>query len=93
MDRLLQYGGEAAKEIGCKESREDELRCWRRLLDHSSFDRCYFVLSSGQLMGMNEITEKLTLEEKCQGEHAVVQRVTTAANLSRVPCGSDKECR
>uniref|UniRef100_A0A8C8K0T6 AP-3 complex subunit beta n=1 Tax=Oncorhynchus tshawytscha TaxID=74940 RepID=A0A8C8K0T6_ONCTS len=25
--------------------------------------------------------------------HAVVQRVTTAANLSRVPCGSDKECR
>ncbi|XP_055790852.1 AP-3 complex subunit beta-2 isoform X6 [Salvelinus fontinalis] len=49
--------------------------------------------SLGQLMGMNEITEKLTLEEKCQGEHAVVQRVTTAANLSRVPCGSDKECR
>ncbi|XP_064786603.1 AP-3 complex subunit beta-2 isoform X4 [Oncorhynchus masou masou] len=48
--------------------------------------------SLGQLMGMNEITEKLTLEEKCQGEHAVVQRVTTAANLSRVPCGSDKEC-
>uniref|UniRef100_A0A8C5E205 AP-3 complex subunit beta n=1 Tax=Gouania willdenowi TaxID=441366 RepID=A0A8C5E205_GOUWI len=26
-------------------------------------------------------------------EHAIVQRVTTAANLSRVPCGSDKECR
>ncbi|KAM9568883.1 AP-3 complex subunit beta-2 isoform 9-T9 [Salvelinus alpinus] len=48
--------------------------------------------SLGQLMGMNEITEKLILEEKCQGEHAVVQRVTTAANLSRVPCGSDKEC-
>ncbi|XP_021420711.2 AP-3 complex subunit beta-2 isoform X12 [Oncorhynchus mykiss] len=52
-----------------------------------------FKKEQGQLMGMNEITEKLTLEEKCQGEHAVVQRVTTAANLSRVPCGSDKECR
>uniref|UniRef100_A0A8C8JV92 AP-3 complex subunit beta n=1 Tax=Oncorhynchus tshawytscha TaxID=74940 RepID=A0A8C8JV92_ONCTS len=51
-----------------------------------------FKKEQGQLMGMNEITEKLTLEEKCQGEHAVVQRVTTAANLSRVPCGSDKEC-
>ncbi|XP_071182885.1 AP-3 complex subunit beta-2 isoform X10 [Salvelinus alpinus] len=52
-----------------------------------------FKKEQGQLMGMNEITEKLILEEKCQGEHAVVQRVTTAANLSRVPCGSDKECR
>ncbi|KAM9568885.1 AP-3 complex subunit beta-2 isoform 11-T11 [Salvelinus alpinus] len=51
-----------------------------------------FKKEQGQLMGMNEITEKLILEEKCQGEHAVVQRVTTAANLSRVPCGSDKEC-
>ncbi|XP_019896061.1 AP-3 complex subunit beta-2 isoform X4 [Esox lucius] len=49
--------------------------------------------SPGQLMGMNEITEKVTLGEKCHGEHAVIQRVTTAANLSRVPCGSDKECR
>ncbi|XP_012779860.2 AP-3 complex subunit beta-2 isoform X4 [Maylandia zebra] len=47
----------------------------------------------GQLMGMNEITEKLTLDVKCRNEHAIVQRVTTAANLSRVPCGSDKECR
>ncbi|KAM4733419.1 AP-3 complex subunit beta-2 isoform 2-T2 [Anableps anableps] len=47
----------------------------------------------GQLMGMNEITEKLTLDTKCRNEHAIVQRVTTAANLSRVPCGSDKECR
>ncbi|XP_054865189.1 AP-3 complex subunit beta-2 isoform X8 [Amphiprion ocellaris] len=46
----------------------------------------------GQLMGMNEITEKLTLDAKCRNEHAIVQRVTTAANLSRVPCGSDKEC-
>nr|XP_061780901.1 AP-3 complex subunit beta-2-like isoform X7 [Nerophis lumbriciformis] len=47
----------------------------------------------GQLMGMNEITEKLTLDEKCRNEHAIVQKVATAANLSRVPCGSDKECR
>ncbi|XP_057691826.1 AP-3 complex subunit beta-2 isoform X1 [Corythoichthys intestinalis] len=46
----------------------------------------------GQLMGMNEITEKLTLDAKCRNEHAIVQRVTGAANLSRVPCGSDKEC-
>ncbi|XP_059917494.1 AP-3 complex subunit beta-2 isoform X6 [Gadus macrocephalus] len=47
----------------------------------------------GQLMGMNEITEKMQLPERCQNEHAIVQRVTAAANLSRVPCGSDKECR
>ncbi|XP_061533855.1 AP-3 complex subunit beta-2 isoform X5 [Phycodurus eques] len=47
----------------------------------------------GQLMGMNEITERLTLDAKCRDEHVVVQRVTAAANLSRVPCGSDKECR
>ncbi|MEQ2213377.1 AP-3 complex subunit beta-2, partial [Xenoophorus captivus] len=46
-----------------------------------------------QLMGMNEITEKLTLDTKCRNEHVIVQRVTTAANLSRVPCGSDQECR
>ncbi|XP_067090649.1 AP-3 complex subunit beta-2 isoform X2 [Osmerus mordax] len=46
----------------------------------------------GQLMGMNEISEKLTLGERCQGEHTIVQRVTTAASLSRVPCGSDREC-
>ncbi|XP_059917489.1 AP-3 complex subunit beta-2 isoform X1 [Gadus macrocephalus] len=46
----------------------------------------------GQLMGMNEITEKMQLPERCQNEHAIVQRVTAAANLSRVPCGSDKEC-
>ncbi|XP_067356999.1 AP-3 complex subunit beta-2 isoform X10 [Channa argus] len=46
----------------------------------------------GQLMGMNEITEKLTLGAKCRNEHAIVQRVIAAANLSRVPCGSDKEC-
>uniref|UniRef100_A0A673AE37 AP-3 complex subunit beta n=1 Tax=Sphaeramia orbicularis TaxID=375764 RepID=A0A673AE37_9TELE len=50
-----------------------------------------FRKEQGQLMGMNEITEKLTLDAKCRNEHAIVQRVTTAANLSRVPCGSDKE--
>lgn len=44
-------------------------------------------------MGMNEIAEKLTLDAKCRNEHAIVQRVTAAANLSRVPCGSDRECR
>ncbi|XP_034031841.1 AP-3 complex subunit beta-2 isoform X4 [Thalassophryne amazonica] len=51
-----------------------------------------FKKEQGQLMGMNEITEKLTLDTKCRNEHALVQRVTTAANLGRVPCGSDKEC-
>nr|XP_015198941.1 PREDICTED: AP-3 complex subunit beta-2 [Lepisosteus oculatus] len=48
---------------------------------------------TGQLMGMNEITEKLTLGEKCRSDHVIVQRVTSAANLSRVPCGSEKEYR
>ncbi|CAL8260607.1 unnamed protein product [Merluccius merluccius] len=52
-----------------------------------------FKKEQGQLMGMNEITEKVKLVERCQNEHAIVQRVTAAANLSRVPCGSDKECR
>uniref|UniRef100_A0A8C5E0E2 AP-3 complex subunit beta n=1 Tax=Gouania willdenowi TaxID=441366 RepID=A0A8C5E0E2_GOUWI len=52
-----------------------------------------FKKEQSQLMGMNEISENLTLDAKCRNEHAIVQRVTTAANLSRVPCGSDKECR
>ncbi|XP_040927102.1 AP-3 complex subunit beta-2 isoform X10 [Betta splendens] len=52
-----------------------------------------FKKEQGQLMGMNEITEKLTLDATCRNEHTIVQRVTAAANLSRVPCGSDKECR
>ncbi|KAM9854112.1 AP-3 complex subunit beta-2 [Aulostomus maculatus] len=52
-----------------------------------------FKKEQGQLMGMNEITEKLTLDVQCRNEHVIVQRVTAAANLSRVPCGSDKECR
>ncbi|XP_055365875.1 AP-3 complex subunit beta-2 isoform X1 [Betta splendens] len=51
-----------------------------------------FKKEQGQLMGMNEITEKLTLDATCRNEHTIVQRVTAAANLSRVPCGSDKEC-
>ncbi|XP_037110722.1 AP-3 complex subunit beta-2 isoform X9 [Syngnathus acus] len=51
-----------------------------------------FKKEQGQLMGMNEITEKLTLGAKCRNEHTIVQKVTAAANLSRVPCGSDKEC-
>uniref|UniRef100_W5NCX5 AP-3 complex subunit beta n=1 Tax=Lepisosteus oculatus TaxID=7918 RepID=W5NCX5_LEPOC len=52
-----------------------------------------FKREQGQLMGMNEITEKLTLGEKCRSDHVIVQRVTSAANLSRVPCGSEKEYR
>ncbi|CAK6954450.1 AP-3 complex subunit beta-2 isoform X2 [Scomber scombrus] len=52
-----------------------------------------FKKEQGQLMGMNEITEKLTLDVKCRNEHTIVQKVTMAANLSRVPCGSDNECR
>uniref|UniRef100_A0ACB8E5H4 Uncharacterized protein n=1 Tax=Sphaerodactylus townsendi TaxID=933632 RepID=A0ACB8E5H4_9SAUR len=47
----------------------------------------------GKLTGMSEITEKLTLPEKCQSDHVLVQQVTAAANVSRVPCGSDKEYR
>uniref|UniRef100_A0A8C2WX59 AP-3 complex subunit beta n=1 Tax=Cyclopterus lumpus TaxID=8103 RepID=A0A8C2WX59_CYCLU len=50
-----------------------------------------FKKEQGQLMGMNELSEKLTLDAECRNEHAIVQRVTAAANLSRVPCGSDRE--
>uniref|UniRef100_A0A8B9KM08 AP-3 complex subunit beta n=1 Tax=Astyanax mexicanus TaxID=7994 RepID=A0A8B9KM08_ASTMX len=52
-----------------------------------------FKKEQGQLMGMNEISEKLNLGEKCQSDHAIVERVTAKANLSRVPCGSEKENR
>ncbi|XP_051545155.1 AP-3 complex subunit beta-2-like isoform X4 [Myxocyprinus asiaticus] len=52
-----------------------------------------FKKEQGKLMGMNEISEKLTLGEKCVNEHIIVERVTATANLSRVPCGSDNECR
>ncbi|KAG7268674.1 hypothetical protein CRUP_010885, partial [Coryphaenoides rupestris] len=55
--------------------------------------RKFFVSIQPPLMGMNEISEKVKLVERCQSEHAIVQRVMAAANLSRVPCGSDKECR
>ncbi|KAK1160968.1 AP-3 complex subunit beta-2-like isoform X1 [Acipenser oxyrinchus oxyrinchus] len=52
-----------------------------------------FKKEQGHLMGMNEINEKLIMGEKCQSDHAIVQTVTSAANLSRVPCGSDREYR
>uniref|UniRef100_A0A8D2LXQ0 AP-3 complex subunit beta n=1 Tax=Varanus komodoensis TaxID=61221 RepID=A0A8D2LXQ0_VARKO len=52
-----------------------------------------FKKEQGKLTGMSEITEKLTLPDKCQSDHVIVQQVTTAANVSRVPCGSDKEYR
>ncbi|XP_060116042.1 AP-3 complex subunit beta-2 isoform X2 [Heteronotia binoei] len=52
-----------------------------------------FKKEQGKLTGMSEITEKLTLPEKCQNDHVIVQQVTAAANVSRVPCGSDKEYR
>ncbi|XP_076863052.1 AP-3 complex subunit beta-2 [Brachyhypopomus gauderio] len=52
-----------------------------------------FKKEQGQLMGMNEISDKLTLGEKCQNDHAIIERVTATANLGRVPCGSDKDCR
>ncbi|XP_046714562.1 AP-3 complex subunit beta-2 isoform X18 [Silurus meridionalis] len=51
-----------------------------------------FKKEQGQLMGMNEISEKLSLGLKCQTDHVIVERVTATANLSRVPCGSEKEC-
>uniref|UniRef100_A0A803TWW4 AP-3 complex subunit beta n=1 Tax=Anolis carolinensis TaxID=28377 RepID=A0A803TWW4_ANOCA len=52
-----------------------------------------FKREQGKLTGMSEITEKLTLPDKCQSDHVIVQQVTAAANVSRVPCGSDKEYR
>ncbi|XP_026712187.1 AP-3 complex subunit beta-2 [Athene cunicularia] len=50
-------------------------------------------LGEGKLMGMSEITEKVTLPEKCRSDHAIVQQVTSAANVGRVPCGADNEYR
>ncbi|XP_068266051.1 AP-3 complex subunit beta-2 isoform X2 [Nyctibius grandis] len=52
-----------------------------------------FKKEQGKLMGMSEITEKLTLPEKCRSDHAIVQQVTSAANVGRVPCGADNEYR
>ncbi|XP_055518616.1 AP-3 complex subunit beta-2 isoform X4 [Leucoraja erinacea] len=49
--------------------------------------------STGKLMGMNEINEKLTLTEQCRSDQAVVQRVLSTANLGRVPCGQSDEYR
>ncbi|NXC31554.1 AP3B2 protein, partial [Xiphorhynchus elegans] len=47
----------------------------------------------GKLTGMSEITEKLVLPEKCRSDHAIVQQVTSAANVGRVPCGAGNEYR
>uniref|UniRef100_A0A8D2LX39 AP-3 complex subunit beta n=1 Tax=Varanus komodoensis TaxID=61221 RepID=A0A8D2LX39_VARKO len=41
-----------------------------------------FKKEQGKLTGMSEITEKLTLPDKCQSDHVIVQQVTTAANVS-----------
>ncbi|KAK7117288.1 hypothetical protein R3I94_022751 [Phoxinus phoxinus] len=62
-------------------------------LTENDFKKEQENLLDGKLMGMNEISEKLSLGEKCVNEHIIVERVTATANLSRVPCGSDKECR
>ncbi|XP_054243747.1 AP-3 complex subunit beta-2 isoform X3 [Indicator indicator] len=52
-----------------------------------------FKKEQGKLMGMSEITEKLMLPEKCWSDHTIVQQVTSAANVGRVPCGADNEYR
>uniref|UniRef100_A0A4W3HMV9 AP-3 complex subunit beta n=1 Tax=Callorhinchus milii TaxID=7868 RepID=A0A4W3HMV9_CALMI len=52
-----------------------------------------FKKEQGKLMGMNEISEKLTLAAKCQSDLAIVQRVIAVANLGRVPCGFNNEYR
>ncbi|KAL9837960.1 AP-3 complex subunit beta-2 isoform 3-T3 [Geothlypis trichas] len=52
-----------------------------------------FKKEQGKLMGMSEITEKLTLPEKCRSDHSIVQQVTSAANVGRVPCGASNEYR
>uniref|UniRef100_A0A8C8BK75 AP-3 complex subunit beta n=1 Tax=Otus sunia TaxID=257818 RepID=A0A8C8BK75_9STRI len=52
-----------------------------------------FKKEQGKLTGMSEITEKVTLPEKCRSDHTIVQQVTSAANVGRVPCGADNEYR
>ncbi|NXH41785.1 AP3B2 protein, partial [Dicaeum eximium] len=52
-----------------------------------------FKKEQGKLTGMSEITEKLMLPEKCRSDHAIVQQVTSAANVGRVPCGASNEYR
>ncbi|XP_046714559.1 AP-3 complex subunit beta-2 isoform X15 [Silurus meridionalis] len=61
-------------------------------LTENEFKKEQETILHGQLMGMNEISEKLSLGLKCQTDHVIVERVTATANLSRVPCGSEKEC-
>ncbi|XP_073435668.1 AP-3 complex subunit beta-2 isoform X4 [Dendrobates tinctorius] len=52
-----------------------------------------FKREQGKLTGMNEITERLSVSETYQSDHVIVQRITSAANMNRVPCGADKEYR
>ncbi|XP_032247733.1 AP-3 complex subunit beta-2 isoform X1 [Phoca vitulina] len=52
-----------------------------------------FKKEQGKLTGMSEVTEKLTLPDTCRSDHIVVQKVTTTANLGRVPCGASDEYR
>uniref|UniRef100_G1SR17 AP-3 complex subunit beta n=1 Tax=Oryctolagus cuniculus TaxID=9986 RepID=G1SR17_RABIT len=52
-----------------------------------------FKKEQGKLTGMNEISEKLVLPDACRSDHVVVQKVTTTANLGRVPCGAAEEYR
>uniref|UniRef100_A0A8C0JBC6 AP-3 complex subunit beta n=1 Tax=Chelonoidis abingdonii TaxID=106734 RepID=A0A8C0JBC6_CHEAB len=44
-----------------------------------------FKKEQSKLTGMSEITEKLTLLDKCQSDHTIVQRVTAAANHLHAP--------
>lgn len=52
-----------------------------------------FKREQGKLTGMNEITERFSASGKFQSDHVIVQQVTSAANMNRVPCGADKEYR
>ncbi|XP_063782401.1 AP-3 complex subunit beta-2 isoform X1 [Pseudophryne corroboree] len=52
-----------------------------------------FKREQGKLTGMNEITERLSVSGKYHSDHVIVQRVISAANMNRVPCGADKEYR
>ncbi|KAM4035648.1 AP-3 complex subunit beta-2 isoform 2-T2 [Anomaloglossus baeobatrachus] len=52
-----------------------------------------FKKEQGKLTGMNEIAERLSVSAKYQSDHVIVQRITSAANMNRVPCGADKEYR
>ncbi|XP_075064298.1 AP-3 complex subunit beta-2 isoform X2 [Mixophyes fleayi] len=52
-----------------------------------------FKREQSKLTGMNEITERLAVSGKYHSDHIIVQRVISAANMNRVPCGADKEYR